>query len=507
MMDSLLLSWISFDKGMASVTSAVAIVGSSLVLLFFLSFFSSRGRYYKNAPLPPYMKENMYQTVCRFMDGTIPDVILKNMREIGPVFRLNLPEQAHFIVISDPSIARFILETEPEKPVTYSRFNKVSFGLDTMFSKRTHDNSWHFARKGAAPAFSMKNIKSTIPCLESKIETFCSVLNDYSDKQHSFDIADFAVYFTMEYLMESMFGLNIKCFGKDGKEGQDILKDLSVAVKEYALLQAFNPLRFLMFWDSHLQEAALATNRTHGLCQRILNEYRAKMSPDQIATDSSILGHLIRSPYASDKERCADMTMFLIAGHDTTGFTLAWALVEIARNPAVGAKIREELAAVAPASTTSKYLTLDQLSSLTYLEMVIKEVYRLWPVASLGSFRELSKDHTYNGMILPKGSYAILPYYAIFRSAGVSNPDEFNPDRWREGAPDADKLNLMLTPFALGKRNCIGQTLATLELKSGLAHLVRSFIFSVDDKYTINKTYFLTMKPVNAFLHVEKISQ
>ena len=57
-------------------------------------------------------------------------------------------------------------------------------------------------------------------------------------------------------------------------------------------------------------------------------------------------------------------------------------------------------------------------------------------------------------------------------------------------------------PFSAGKRNCAGQNLAMLELKLVLAHLLDSFAFRVDDEHhTLSKVYFLTMKPVDAFLY------
>jgi hypothetical protein len=56
--------------------------------------------------------------------------------------------------------------------------------------------------------------------------------------------------------------------------------------------------------------------------QRILEKYRASNSPEDIAKDSSILAHLVRCPYPTDGERCADMLAHMVAGHDTTAYSL-----------------------------------------------------------------------------------------------------------------------------------------------------------------------------------------
>lgn len=84
------------------------------------------------------------------------------------------------------------------------------------------------------------------------------------------------------------------------------------------------------------------------------------------------------SPYPSEMHRAVDMFTFIVAGHETTGYSLSWILIEIARHPEVYKKIREELELKVPANTT--HLSFNDISILPYLDMVIKEGMRLWPV-------------------------------------------------------------------------------------------------------------------------------
>ena len=55
-------------------------------------------------------------------------------------------------------------------------------------------------------------------------------------------------------------------------------------------------------------------------------------------------------------------------------------------------------------------------------------------------------------------------------------------------------------PFSLGKRNCVGQNLAKLEIKLLLATLYKSFSFELTSEVVVD--YFLTIKPVNAYMRV-----
>ena len=209
-----------------------------------------------------------------------------------------------------------------------------------------------------------------------------------------------------------MFDRDLHTMGSAESDGRTLLIREEKVLKEYALRQMLNPFRFLMFWDKDLKEAKEAALGMEKFEQDLLSCYRSKKSPAEIETDPSILGHLVRSPYASDVERCADMTLFVGAGSDTIAYTLAWTFLEISRNPEVYHKLKEEINAIAPGDGT---ITAQQVNMMTYLDCVLKESMRLWPVLAQGVPRELSKDIKYNNYVIPKGSVVLFPFIAIFR--------------------------------------------------------------------------------------------
>lgn len=107
------------------------------------------------------------------------------------------------------------------------------------------------------------------------------------------------------------------------------------------------------------------------------------------------------SPYPSNRERVADVTTFLLAGHDTTGYQISWILIEISRNPSVLLKIRSELDLLI---IDNAPFTAQLLSQMKYLTMVIREGMRLWPVLPIGSNRVASRDIQYKEFVIPRGS-------------------------------------------------------------------------------------------------------
>lgn len=209
-----------------------------------------------------------------------------------------------------------------------------------------------------------------------------------------------------------MFDTDLGTMQSTSSEGHALIDEYEIALKEYALKQMINPIRFLMFWNKDVRRAKSAARAIDTFQQGVLNDYRKKNIKSEIE-DNSILGHLIRSPYRSDVERCADMTTFLLAGHDTTSFSLAWTLIEIAKHPEIYDKIKVEINSIAK---TDQKITSQQISEMTYLDNVIKESMRLWPVAALGSLREASEDITFNNYVIPKGSILQIPYYVLFRN-------------------------------------------------------------------------------------------
>ena len=157
------------------------------------------------------------------------------------------------------------------------------------------------------------------------------------------------------------------------------------------------------------------------------------------------------SPYPSDKERIADITIFMSASYDTTAYQLSWIIIELARNPDSVSKLRIELDAIFPPKSSGSgsgsgseggsesvsvshgvtdkdkdkegvtgagraVFTPQHLSQLPYLSMVIKEGMRLWPVTAIATSRVSSRDLPYKDKVIPKGSIVTISLFAMFRS-------------------------------------------------------------------------------------------
>ncbi|KAL6423977.1 hypothetical protein ACFW04_009718 [Cataglyphis niger] len=136
-----------------------------------------------------------------------------------------------------------------------------------------------------------------------------------------------------------------------------------------------------------------------------------------------------------------------------------------------------------PRSVPVKY---EDLQHMNYLDRVIKETLRLFPVVPVIA-RRLTEDIKIGKNILPKGADVVLALGKVHRNKKYwPNPLVFDPDRFLpERLENSQSYYYM--PFSNGPRNCIGMKYAMISIKVILATLIRTFVFKVDESIGIDK--------------------
>jgi cytochrome P450 len=155
-----------------------------------------------------------------------------------------------------------------------------------------------------------------------------------------------------------------------------------------------------------------------------------------------------------------ELITLLVAGHETTATSLAWALRWILPDGALIARLREELAAAGgdPA----------RIAKLELLDATVKESLRLQPIIPLVG-RILQQPKRLGGRDLPAGT-AIAPaiYLVHQRPSLYPDPQSFRPDRFLTFKPTPSEW----LPFGGGLRRCIGAAFAIYEMKMVLASVL-----------------------------------
>jgi len=178
-----------------------------------------------------------------------------------------------------------------------------------------------------------------------------------------------------------------------------------------------------------------------------------------------------------------------VAGSGVTEHTMIYFLYALARPEGrhIQERLRKELSESGATSFT-------EISTLPYLTAVMKEVYRVYPVIMSTLPRILSAPLAIKGenniTSLPPGTVVGMQNYVHHRDPELfPQPDAFVPERWLENGEsnlttDLKDMNAALTPFSLGSRNCLGQTLAKVELYLAFTHIMRGLDFRLSESMT-----------------------
>lgn len=167
-----------------------------------------------------------------------------------------------------------------------------------------------------------------------------------------------------------------------------------------------------------------------------------------------------------------EMLAFLSAGYGTTSTSLAWFIYFMSKQTDVQQKIKDELD-----SFHGRRFSLEELDRLTYLDYVLRELFRLVsPV--LGTARTLTIDDQLpkSSAQLKKGDTVLISFYNLARDPRYWSEkydlNEFHPERYIDDHEQKNNLDALMA-FGGGHRQCMGQDLARFELKIICARLMQ----------------------------------
>ncbi|RDX73903.1 Cytochrome P450 714C2 [Mucuna pruriens] len=182
------------------------------------------------------------------------------------------------------------------------------------------------------------------------------------------------------------------------------------------------------------------------------------------------------------------------AGHETTAITASWCLMLLAVHQDWQDRARAEVLEVCGKDAPDASM----LGSLKTLTMVIQETLRLYSPAA-HSTRTAFQDINLKGILIPKGMNIYIPIPYLHQDPQLWGPDahKFNPERFTNGVLGACKVPQAYIPFGLGPRICVGQHLATTELKVILSLILSKFRFSLSSSYCHSPAFHLVIEPAH----------
>ncbi|PIC25168.1 hypothetical protein B9Z55_018203 [Caenorhabditis nigoni] len=150
------------------------------------------------------------------------------------------------------------------------------------------------------------------------------------------------------------------------------------------------------------------------------------------------------------------------AGLTTTHTTLTWTVAYVMNYPEVQEKIHMELDRVI--RDDNRLVTIADKNELPYINAVINESQRCVNLLPLNLFHATTKDTVINGYPVKKGTGVIAQISTVMLDEKVfPDPYSFNPDRFIDEEGKLKKIDELI-PFSIGKRQCLGEGLARMEL-------------------------------------------
>ncbi|NWI41802.1 CP1A5 protein, partial [Picathartes gymnocephalus] len=416
----------------------------------------------------------------------------------------------------------------------------VLSGLDTIrqalvkqgedFMGRPDLPSFHYISNGQSLAFSPDSgevWKARRKLAQSALKSFsiapsptssCScLLEEHVSKEAEYLVSKFLQLMEEEgrfepyrYLVVSVANvICAMCFGRRYEhEDQELLSLVNSAQEFTDVAAAGNPADFiplLRYLPSRSMKRFIDFNRYFlSFLQRRVKEHYETYDENNIRdiTDSLIeqcLDKKLGTSRATQipKEKIVNLVNDLFgAGFDTMTTALSWSLMYLVTYPNIQRRIQEELDRTIGRERRPR---LSDRGTLPYTEAFILETFRHSSFVPFTIPHSTTKDTVLNGYYIPKDRCVFVNQWQVNHDEKLwEDPETFNPERFLSA--DGTRVNKeegeKVLAFGLGKRRCIGETIARWQLFLFLATLLQQLEFGVCQGSRVDMTplYGLSLK-------------
>lgn len=387
----------------------------------------------KTEQLPPKVPFAAVSISLAFLAGR-PDLVSRRNKKRGPTIRAYVPGFGETVGVSDPALAKQVFTAKPDvlhagdtNPLKRMLGDSSIFALDEELHLRE--------RRLILPPFHGERMGTYTRIFEEEVLAELVTWPAGND----FRTLEPMTRITLNAILRAVFGA-------EDDEFEDLRRIVPPMVKLGSMLAAAPFLQ--KNWGRRSPWVRFNALRAeyNDAIDRVVATHRAD---EHLADRSDVLALLLQARYdygaEMTREQISDeLLTILVAGHETTASSLAWAVERLRRHPALLERLVEEA----------------KLGGSRLREATFWEVQRTRPVI-VGTARHVVKDFELGEWTLPPGMHVIVDFNALHRNASLfPEPARFNPDRFLDAPPDTYSW----VPFGGGVRRCAGAAFAKLEM-------------------------------------------
>ncbi|XP_046746469.1 cytochrome P450 4C1-like [Diprion similis] len=437
-----------------------------------------------------------------FIDGT--EALFNRAIKVGNIYsttvRLSVGHHSVFVVTIPEHLKEVLLSPKTiEKNFCYD-FGRLWLGDGLLTAPAS---IWEAHRKLLHPFFNSLTLKSSLETFVTQSVTLAKKIEPHLDGPE-FEISRYISLCTLDTICVAAMGINLdaqeseKC--QYHEAGHKVLAGFAKRTLSPWLYPDFifyrtqlgkdhrKHIEFLHeFVDNVIRQKKAEIARRSD--QRVSADEEQDTADASTAEPQSLMENLLKlsndSKTLTDEQVRSHVDTMMVAGSDSSAITLNYLTLMLASHQDIQQKVYQELCEifgehVLEEESEELHITMEVLTKMTYMERVIKETMRLFPVGPL-LFRKATEDLVLGDCTVPRGSSVVLNVIGVHRNEKYwSEPLKFDPDRF---LPEkiANQEPFSYLPFSGGRRNCIGIKYAMMFMKIFTTTVLRKY-FLIKDK-------------------------